>query len=184
MATTKSKRLRSCASRPQCPPNKYPAPQIAVTQTAAPKKLNRTNFRHGMCSAPASSEASTRMPKMNRARKTVAAPYSLKQPICPRHRFRTNREHMPVAFDQRTPAVPPQSKTELPAHRRRHDPDQNDPGKPQSMFGIGQKARQQQNRFPRQRRACILQQQHRGHSPIPVMHQRAPQQIEDVVTHD
>ena len=77
-ATAKSKRLRSCASRPQCPPNKYPAPQIAVTQTAAPRKLKRANFRHGMCNAPASSAASTRIPKRNRARKTVAAPYRSK----------------------------------------------------------------------------------------------------------
>ena len=48
-------------------------------------------------------------------------------------------------------------------------------GKLQFVLGISQKTRQQQNRFSRHRNSGILQQQHRRHGPVPVVHHRIPQ---------
>ena len=146
------------------------APQIVVTQTAAPRKLNSTNFRHGMWSAPASSEASTRMPKRNRARKTVAAPYARKAaPLAPHVSARIEKTS-PVAFDQRTPPVSPQRKTQLSPQSRGHGPDHNDPGKLAIHVRNRPESWPAAESFPRQGQAGILQQQQRRHGPISVVH--------------
>ena len=86
-------------------------------------------------------------------------PVAIEKPLAPGHTFRANGEDMPVTFDQRTPTVTAQSKTQLSAQRRGHGADHNDPGKRQFAFGIGQKAGQQQNGLTRQRQASIFQQQ-------------------------
>ena len=75
ITTAASIRFKPSTSRSQCRPNKYPAIEIVVTHTTAPRKLNATNFFHGMCSAPAIGPATTLIPKTNRAKKTVNAPY-------------------------------------------------------------------------------------------------------------
>ena len=54
--------------------------------------------------------------------KNGGCPIPLKKLVSPLHRLRTNRENMPVAFDQRTPAVPPQCETDFPARRRSRRP--------------------------------------------------------------
>ena len=79
--------------------------------------------------------------------------------------------------------MPAQGKTKLSARGRGHDPNQNNPGKLQLMFGISQKAGQQQNRLTRQRQARAFQQQQRRHGPVAIVHQRAPQQLKNVVGH-
>src|ERR1700730_1061032 len=65
-------RLRS--NRAQCCPNRYPAAEITETHRAAPKKLNTTNFRHGIRNTPAMGPAMIRSPTTKRAKNTVTAP--------------------------------------------------------------------------------------------------------------
>src|ERR1700683_457472 len=60
--------------------------------------------------------------------KNRSRPVAIEKPLASRDILRANAKNILVAFDQRTPAVPPQSKTQLSAQGSRHSRDHNHPG--------------------------------------------------------